>query len=139
MDREIIIADYLKTNQAARHIDACNQVGQHLWRLGYRRMVHASDASACCFPQEALNASRWQQLEVEAPERFRRLRPSLPTLRFDASWEGKTWQSRGPDGPEQEDREKNGNEGPLDGAGVDSALASGPPAEALQSLQANEI
>ncbi|CAE7157327.1 unnamed protein product [Symbiodinium necroappetens] len=60
-DRETIVHDYLKTNEAARHIDACNQVAQHLW---------------------------WEQLAAEAPSKWQRMQPTLPKLHFDATWPG---------------------------------------------------
>ncbi|CAE7837326.1 unnamed protein product [Symbiodinium sp. CCMP2592] len=68
-DRETIVHDYLKTNEAARHIDACNQVAQHLW---------------------------WRQLAAESPERWQRMQATLPTLRFDATWPGLDGSERPP-------------------------------------------
>ncbi|CAL1132156.1 unnamed protein product [Cladocopium goreaui] len=63
VDKETIMADYLKTNLAAEHINACVQVGMALW---------------------------WKQLESEDPRRFKMLQRNgqVYPLDYDASWPG---------------------------------------------------
>ncbi|CAK9085999.1 unnamed protein product [Durusdinium trenchii] len=63
LDQEAILTDYLKTNQASEHINACAQVGMALW---------------------------WKQVEQEDPRRFKMMQKSgqVHPLQYDASWPG---------------------------------------------------
>ncbi|CAJ1386999.1 unnamed protein product [Effrenium voratum] len=65
VDKDIIMADYLKTNLAAEHINACAQVGTALW---------------------------WRQLEQEDPKRWQMMQRNgqVQRLKYDASWPGLT-------------------------------------------------
>eukprot|EP00435_Cladocopium_sp_Y103_P006740 s1737_g2.t1 len=72
--QETIMADYLKTNLAAEHINACIQVGMAFW---------------------------WKQLESEDPRRLKMLQRNgqVYPLDYDASWPGATKGGRSTTGP----------------------------------------
>ena len=102
-DRETIVHDYLKTNEAARHIDACNQVAQHLWCLCRDHTLFVCSFSSPSFCVVSLcplfrfvTLQRWRQLAAESPERWQRMQATLPTLRFDATWPGLDGSERPP-------------------------------------------